>query len=104
MGSLTELNESNFEKEVLQAEGKIVVDFWAPWCGPCKMLTPVLEKVASSNEINAKIVKVNTDECPSIAQKYGIQSIPTLITFENGEEIDRNIGAMPEQALIEKLK
>ena len=101
--TLVELTESNFQEEVLNAEGKVLVDFWAPWCGPCRMQTPILERL-SQNGINAKIAKVNTDMNQSIARKYGISSIPTLILFENGEEIDRMIGVQPEESLKSKLQ
>ena len=101
--TLVELTESNFQEEVLKAEGKVLVDFWAPWCGPCRMQTPILERL-SQNGINAKIAKVNTDMNQSIARKYGISSIPTLILFENGEEIDRMIGVQPEESLKSKLQ
>ncbi len=103
MGTLLEATESNFNSEVLGSSGKVLVDFWAPWCGPCRMQTPILEKLTASPEITAKIFKLNTDENPSIAQKYGIVSIPTLILFENGQEIDRFVGVQPENALKSKL-
>jgi len=103
MGTLLEATSSNFDTEVLGSEGKVLVDFWAPWCGPCKMQTPILEKLAASSEIAAKIFKLNTDENPSIAQKYGIVSIPTLILFEKGQEIERFVGVQPENALKSKL-
>jgi len=104
MGNLLEINDSSFDAEVEKAEGKVLVDFWAPWCGPCRMQTPILEKLAQSGEISTKIVKLNTDESPSVAQKLGISSIPTLILFENGKEIDRMVGVQPEDALKTKLK
>ena len=104
MGNLLEITESNFESEVLDAEGKILVDFWAPWCGPCKVQGPILEKLADSGELNVKFVKLNTDDNPGIAGKYGIQSIPTLIVFENGQEKDRLIGTQPENILKTKLQ
>ena len=104
MSSLTELNENNFQSEVLDSKGKVLVDFWAPWCGPCRMQTPILEKILSSGEVNAKIVKVNTDDNPGIAGKYGIQSIPTLILFDNGKELERFVGTQPEAVLKKKLQ
>jgi len=104
MGNLTEINDSNFESSVLKAEGLVLVDFWAPWCGPCRMQTPILEKLVQSDEISAAIMKVNTDEAPGVAQQMGIASIPTLILFKDGKEIDRMVGVQPEEVLKQKLK
>lgn len=104
MANLTEINNNNFKSEVLDEKGKVLVDFWAPWCGPCRMQTPILEKLIASGEIKAKIVKVNTDDNQEIAGKYSIQSIPTLILFENGQEIERMIGTQPENVLKTKLQ
>ena len=103
MANLESVNDQNFKSAVLEQSGKVLVDFWAPWCGPCKMQTPILEKLTDSGETTAKIVKLNTDENPETARKYGISSIPTLILFENGEEIDRMIGVQPENTLKTKL-
>lgn len=103
MGSLAETGTKTFEADVLKNTGKVLVDFWAPWCGPCRMQTPILERLAASGDINAKIFKVNTDENPDIAQKYGIVSIPTLILFENGQEVERYVGVQPENILKTKL-
>lgn len=103
MSNLMEATTGNFDKEVLNTAGKVLVDFWAPWCGPCKMQTPILEKLVSGGGINAKILKLNTDENPDIAQKYGIVSIPTLILFDNGKEIERYVGVQPENVLKSKL-
>src|SRR5208337_4872246 len=103
MSTLMEATTQNFDKEVLETSGKVLVDFWAPWCGPCRMQTPILEKLAAAGEINAKIYKLNTDDNPAIAQKFGIVSIPTLILFENGKEIGRFVGVQPENVLKTKL-
>ena len=102
MSSLIEVTDKNFESEVVQAGGKVLVDFWAPWCGPCRMQTPILEKLTAAG-VNAKIVKLNTDENPGVAQKFGISSIPTLILFENGKEKERFVGVQPESVLKSKL-
>jgi thioredoxin 1 len=104
MANLTDIKENNFKSEVLDVKGKVLVDFWAPWCGPCKMQGPILEKLVASGEIQAKIVKVNTDENPGIASQFSIQSIPTLIIFENGKETERLIGTQPENVLKKKLQ
>ena len=104
MAGVLEVNDSNFDKEVIEASGKVLVDFWAPWCGPCKMQTPILESLSQSGEINAKIVKLNTDESGNTATKYNIQSIPTLIIFENGNELERIVGTQPKDVLKQKLK
>lgn len=103
MGNLVEVNDANFNSEVVEYSGKVLVDFWAPWCGPCRMQTPILEKLASDPEVKTKIVKVNTDNNPETAQRFGISSIPTLILFENGKEIDRMVGVQPENVLKNKL-
>jgi thioredoxin len=102
MAHLTEVNTSNFESEVLSVKGKVLVDFWAPWCGPCRMQTPILEKLVASG-VSAKIVKLNTDESPEIAGRFSIQSIPTMILFQDGKEIERMIGVQPEPVLKGKL-
>jgi len=102
MSSLHEVTDQSFEADVVNAQGKVLVDFWAPWCGPCRMQTPILEKLVASG-VSAKIVKVNTDENPAIAQKFGIVSIPTLILFENGKEKERYVGVQPEAVLKSKL-
>lgn len=103
MANVLEVNDSNFESEVINASGKVLVDFWAPWCGPCRMQAPILEKLDSDSDINAKITKLNTDDNPNTAQKYSILSIPTLIIFENGSEVDRLVGVQTEANLREKL-
>ncbi len=100
---LVEISDINFNSEVLEYNGKVLVDFWAPWCGPCRMQTPILEKLAQDPAIKTKIVKVNTDNNPETAQRYGISSIPTLILFENGKEVERMIGVQPENVLKKKL-
>ena len=102
MGKLIEAGEQNFEKEILAGGEIVLADFWAPWCGPCKMQTPILEKIAQS-ELNVTIAKINTDENPALAQKMGISSIPTLILFQSGKEKERFIGVQTEKILREKL-
>lgn len=103
MSKLTEVNKSNFESLVTNSTGLVLIDFWAPWCGPCKMQVPILEKLAQSGDIKAKIVKINTDENPELAQNFGISSIPTLVLLRDGAEIERFVGVQPEAVLTQKL-
>ena len=93
------VSDTTFDSEVLKATGPVVVDFWAEWCGPCRMIAPALEEISGSLDGKVKIVKLNVDENPATAQKYGIMSIPTLMIFKNGEMASRQIGAAPKQKL-----
>ena len=93
------VTDATFEAEVLKSQGPVVVDFWAEWCGPCRMIAPALEEIAGSLGDKVKIVKLNVDESPATATKYGIQSIPTLMIFKNGQMASRQIGAAPKQKL-----
>ena len=93
------VSDATFESEVLKSKGPVVVDFWAEWCGPCRMIAPALEEIAGSLGEKVKIVKLNVDENPQTAAKYNIQSIPTLLIFKNGDMSSRQIGAAPKQKL-----
>jgi len=93
------VSDATFETEVLKSAQPVVVDFWAEWCGPCRMIAPALEEIAGVLGEKVKIVKLNVDESPATASKYGIMSIPTLMLFKNGEEASRQIGAAPKQKL-----
>jgi len=93
------VSDSTFETEVLKSAEPVVVDFWAEWCGPCKMIAPALEEIQTALGSKVKIVKLNVDENPNTAQKYGIMSIPTLMLFKNGELASRQVGAAPRQKL-----
>lgn len=93
-----DVTESNFSEEVLSAKGLVLVDFWAPWCGPCRALSPLLDTIAAENA-DLKVVKVNVDENGSIATQFGVRSIPTLVLFKNGQAIDTKVGALPKKTL-----
>ncbi len=93
------VTDATFEKDVLKASGPVVVDFWAEWCGPCRMIAPALEEISTSLNGKVKIVKLNVDENPGTAAKYGIMSIPTLMLFKDGQLASRQIGAPPTQKL-----
>jgi len=98
-----EVNGNNFQQEVLESSVPVLVDFWAPWCMPCRMLAPTVEKLAEENEGKLKVCKLNTDENQNIAAQYGIQGIPTLIVFKEGKEVGRTVGVMSKEKLQEKL-
>jgi thioredoxin 1 len=97
--SVGKVSDTTFESEVLKAKGPVVVDFWAEWCGPCKAIAPALEEIAKSLGDKVKILKLNVDENPQTASKYGIQSIPTLMLFKDGAMASKQIGAAPKQKL-----
>jgi thioredoxin 1 len=101
MGKYIDLNTTNFDATV--KEGVTMVDFWAPWCGPCRMIAPVVEELAEEYEGRAIIAKVNTDEQQELAVKYGIRSIPAILFFKNGEVVDQVVGAASKDAFAEKL-
>jgi thioredoxin 1 len=99
MATVGKVSDADFESEVLKSDGAVVVDFWAEWCGPCRMIAPALEEIAGSLNGKVKIVKLNVDENPRTASKYGVMSIPTLMLFKNGEMASRQVGAAPKQKL-----
>jgi thioredoxin 1 len=104
MKAVIEINEANFERDVLQSKEPVLVDFWAEWCGPCKMLGPLLNEIATEQSGRVKVAKVNVDTNPALAARFGIQSIPTLLYFVGGEVRDQTIGAVPKKAIISKLE
>jgi thioredoxin 1 len=104
MKPIIEINETNFESEVLQSNQPVLVDFWAEWCGSCKMLAPALDEIALKQAGRVKIAKVNVDTNPALAARFGIQSIPTLLYFADGEVKDKTVGVVGKRAIVSKLE
>jgi len=102
-GNLTEVTDNNFAAEVLESPQPVLVDFWAPWCGPCRIIAPHLEELDSERD-DLRVVKLNTDENPETAAKYGIMSIPTLILFKNGQVAKQIVGALPKARLQQEIE
>jgi thioredoxin 1 len=102
MAGIIEVTDTNFQAEVLEADQPVLVDFWAPWCGPCRVVAPVLEEIAGERD-DLRIVKLNTDENPQTAGSYGIMSIPTMILFKHGQPVKQIVGAKPKRALEAEL-
>ncbi len=103
MKQTIEINEANLESEVLQSPQPVLVDFWADWCGPCKMLAPLLDEIAGE-QAGVKVAKVNVDKQPALAARFGIQSIPTLLYFLRGELKDKTVGAIGKRQIVSKLE
>ena len=101
--SIVKLTTENFEQEVLQSDRTVLVDFYADWCGPCKMMSPVIDEIAAERA-DVKVGKLNIDEEMEVAQKYGVMSIPTFLVFKNGEAVQKDMGAKPKAAVLEMLK
>ena len=97
--SVVTITLENFENEVIKSDKPVLVDFWAPWCGPCRMLSPVVDEIAEENS-NIKVGKVNVDEQEELAMRFGIMSIPTLIVFKNGEAVKKTMGVQPKAAIL----
>ena len=98
-GNVLTLTEANWNEEVVSSNTPVLVDFWAPWCGPCRIIAPIIEELAEEFEGKLKVGKLNTDENPNIAMQYGIRAIPTVILFKNGEVVDTRIGVQPKDSL-----
>ena len=102
-GAIIEVTDASFQAEVIESETPVLVDFWAPWCGPCRVVAPVLEEIALERD-DLRIVKLNVDENQQTAATYDVMSIPTLIVFKNGEAANRIIGALPKKRLVQELE
>lgn len=100
--SAININKDNFNEEVLQSEKKVLLDFWAPWCGPCRMVVPIVEEIALERA-DIKVGKVNVDEEPELANQFGVMSIPTLVVMENGKEVSRSVGAKSKDGILAML-
>nr|WDA99092.1 thioredoxin [Gronococcus sybilensis] len=99
-----QVTDSSFYQEVIENHNPVLVDFWAPWCGPCRMVAPIVDEIAQEYDTQLKVAKVNTDENPTIANEYGIRSIPTLMIFKKGQRVDTIIGAVPKSTVVTTLE
>ena len=101
--AVVNITNANFKEEVLDSDKKVLVDFWAPWCGPCRMVSPIVEEIAEENAA-IKVAKINIDEQPQLASQYGVMSIPTLMVFENGDIADKAVGARNKAFILQMLE
>ncbi|MEM8604522.1 MAG: thioredoxin [Cyanobacteria bacterium P01_H01_bin.121] len=104
MSATAAVTDNTFKQEVLDSDLPVLVDFWAPWCGPCRMVAPVVDEISQQYDGRVKVVKVNTDENPTVASQYGIRSIPTLMIFKGGQRVDMVVGAVPKATLSNTLE
>lgn len=102
--SVISLNEKNFEEEVLKTEKTVLIDFWASWCGPCKMMSPVIDKIAEEMQDKVKVCKINIDEEQNLAVKYNVMSIPTFIVLKNGKEVGRSVGVQDKSEILAMIR
>ena len=100
--STINVNKDNFQREVMESDKPVLLDFWAPWCGPCRMVVPIVEEIAEERS-DIKVVKINVDENPELASRFGVMSIPTLMVMENGQVLKKAMGARPKQAILGML-
>ena len=103
-GNITDVTDNNFQAEVIESDKPVLVDFWAPWCGPCRVIAPSLEEIADEQADSLRIVKLNVDENQQTAARYGVMSIPTLLVFKNGEVAKTIVGALPKKRLVQELE
>ena len=101
--AVVNITNANFKEEVLESDKKVLVDFWAPWCGPCRMVSPIVDQIAEENSA-IKVAKINIDEQPQLASQYGVMSIPTLMLFENGDVVDKAVGARNKSFILQMLE
>jgi thioredoxin 1 len=102
--NITDVTDNNFQAEVIESDKPVLVDFWAPWCGPCRVIAPSLEEIADEQADSLRIVKLNVDENQQTAARYGVMSIPTLLVFKNGEVAHTIVGALPKKRLVQELE
>jgi len=97
------VNDANFEAEVINSELPVLIDFWAPWCGPCHMVSPIVEELGNDYAGKLKVCKINVDEAPGVSRQYSIRAIPTLMVFKAGEIVDQQVGVVPKEVLVTKI-